>query len=160
MPTGGGGGFNKPQVFFGAGGPSNPLSLGGANQVVVSGFVLPYPLTFSKVGFYVTTGDAANNYDLGVYTQAGALIANIGPQHLTGGVNAINALQGAQTIQPGLYLWGFTGVATVAALYATNTALSWALNLNIATSSAGTLPASVGAVSISASLQYLQMWLQ
>jgi NADPH:quinone reductase-like Zn-dependent oxidoreductase len=88
-------------------------------------------------------------YDVGIYSQAGALIANIGPTHFGAtGLVATATLQGAKTINPGLYVFGWTGNAATLGIQTDHTTGTWAEITNIATSSAGTLPPSIGAVAI------------
>ena len=138
-----------PLTWFTTGLPVSALSLGAANVVSVYGFALPYTLTFANVGIYVAVADAVNNYDLGLYTKAGNLIANIGPQTLPNAAQtSIATLQGSQTIAPGLYLFAWTGDVGIAQIYGYTYDFSWVVNGNIAASAAGTLPPAIGAVAV------------
>lgn len=179
MPTGFGGGglasVSTNTTLSGTGTGASPLSvngwpliawatapidttiaLGGANFVYISGFFLPLAVTFSNLVFNVITPDAANNYDVGIYTKAGALIANIGAQHLTpAGIKSIATLQGAQTLLPGLYLSSWTGNANTATIAGGGTTWTWRNNTNVATSAGGVLPASITAQTVSYGTQLL-----
>jgi hypothetical protein len=150
MPTGGGGNgqiTGWPLAYFSNASLNNNIALDGANQISVSGFALPYRLTFSKIAIGVITTDATNLYDVGIYTQAGALVANIGAQTLpTNQIQTTPIVQGAITIPPGMYLFAFTGNANTATLDWFNSGYSWVFNQNVAASSGGALPASIGAV--------------
>lgn len=146
---GGGGGSVSPALYFSEGTPYTAAVLGAANDVAISGFVLPTPLTFTYIGIAVTTADAIGDYDFGVYTAAGDLIANLGPQHVPP-TNLLTGptLQGKQTIDAGLYMFGWTGNAIVAAIDIDPNWISWVFNADVAASVGGTLPASIGAVAV------------
>ena len=155
MPTGGGGGGSVsgwPVAFFQTiSNNAASTALGGANQVYITGFYTPSSVIFSNIAFNVNTQDAVNNYDVGIYNQAGTLLAHIGAQTLpTGGNVTVAVVGGAKTITPGLYVFAFTGVAITAKL-ATDSgpAIIWIRNANVATSSGGALPASIGALTVS-----------
>jgi hypothetical protein len=141
-----------PIAFFAWGNQSNAAgeALGAANQIDACGFVLPYPLTFSKILASIVTADAGNNYDIGIYTKAGALVANIGAQPLPStGAQAFATIQGSQTILPGMYAFGWTGAAITAQLGINqNWNIPWFQSHNIGTGTAGALPASVAAIAV------------
>jgi hypothetical protein len=161
MPTGAGGGFNKPLTYLGIGGVTANAHLAGANQTYITGFVLTNPLTFSHIAINVASTDAVNSYDVGVYTAAGALIANIGARSLpSAGVQTFATVQAAQTILPGLYAFAFTGNSTTAGISQSSDANTWVLNANIAASVGGALPASVGAIAqaISSSIFFFSLY--
>lgn len=140
-----------PIIFYSSGNGLSSESLAAANDIDASGFVLQYPITFAHLAFQVNTADGVNSYDVGIYTNAGALVANIGPQHLpsTGLVSFIT-LQGSQTILPGLYAFAWTSAATTAQLgIDNNLSFTWFQSHSIGTSSGSTLPASVSPIAIS-----------
>lgn len=152
MPTGGGGGGGVsgwPLTFFTYSLVTSPATLPGANNVWVTGFPLGYKLTFSHIDTFVNTSDLIGLYDMGIYNPAGTLLANIGAQHLsaTGSVS-FATVQGSLTLNPGLYLFGWTGNATTGQIFNAATTGCWVTNSNIATSSGGAMPASIGAVSV------------
>lgn len=157
MPTGGGGGGAPkgwPVTFFTLFPNTNTSASPIANQVSVYGFTLGYLLTFSNIAFVVAVADATHNTDIGIYNQAGNLVANIGATLISGtGTQHFATLQGAQTINPGLYTFGFTSAGTALTFNTTANQICWLWNNNVATSSGGVLPASVGALSVSLNTQ-------
>jgi len=162
MPTGfgGGGGSAKPLTWYGQAHFGGGIGINSANQVTVCGFALPYNLTFSNIVNYVWQADGTNLYDVGIYTQAGALVANTGPNHWPStGFQTLSTLQGAKTLQAGLYLFGFTGNANTGQVSYDSGGSAWAYNVNITSSSGGTLPASIGAVAIAPDYRQFQFHL-
>jgi hypothetical protein len=138
-----------PLKYFGTSLRASGALLGAANQVSVSGLIIPFSLTFSKLQVGIATTDSSNNYDVGIYSQAGVLLANAGAQTLpTANDVVLPMLQGSQTLPPGLYLFGWTGNANTASLYAYNGWPTWFFNNDVASSSGGALPASIGAQTI------------
>jgi len=149
---GGGGVAGWPLTYFASVAYDTNNTRAGANQVSVSGFVLPYELSFSQIAVYLDITDAVGLYDFGIYTKAGALIANIGAAtQPNNDLQIYPTLQGLQTIPPGLYLFGWTGNAAVVAIHFQDNALSWVFNQDIAASVGGALPAAIGAVAIAPS---------
>jgi hypothetical protein len=153
---GGGGGVNGwPLPFFSVG-DGTAFAAATTNTVYVTGFVLSYALTFAHITINVGTADAANLYDVGVYTKAGALVANIGAQHLpTTGAQTFATLQGSKNILPGLYAWAFTGNAATAQLAFDFNLANWGFNFTAGASSGGALPASISAIAASPSYALL-----
>lgn len=137
---------NWPLTFFsrGIGASSSGINAGLVNG---AGFTLEAELTFSHVVLSIATADVVNNYDAGIYSKAGALLANIGKQHLPStGTQSFAALQGSVTLSPGLYIFAWTtDASTVAGLYYDLNAIAWIHGASFATGSGGTLPASIGA---------------
>ena len=147
--AGGGGGGAAPLTFFGDGEAFTPVGPAAADEVYITGFVLPYELTFSNIGVDLHNTDNANDYDIGIYDQAGNLVADIGAQPLpAGGVQTFATVQGVQTINPGLYLFAFTGAAIKVTFNNDSDSPVWVLNANVAASVGGALPASIGAVAV------------
>jgi len=122
----------------------------GANQVFISGFDLAYPLTFAHITVNISTADAVNLYDFGVYSLAGILLANIGAQSLPAtGQTTFATLQGSQTIGPGLFAFAWTGNANTAHILGDNgNTWLWVSNSNVAASVGGALPASIPAQTV------------
>jgi hypothetical protein len=117
-----------------------------SNNILISGFKLDWPVTFSRLAFYVNTADGANNSDFGIYSQAGTLLANIGAAHYgSTGLNTAATLQGAQTFQEGLYIFAFTSAANTLSLAMNSGGLAWIYNANVATSAGGVLNNSIAA---------------
>ena len=135
-----------PLTFFSSGVWNTNNIFAGANDVAICGIVIPYSLTFGHIAVNVNTADAANNYDIGIYTAAGAIVADIGPQTLpsTGYVH-FAAVQGSQTIAPGMYLFAWTGVSATAKLTTQSQNNPWIYNSNVATSVAAQLPGTISA---------------
>lgn len=139
-----------PLIAFNNSQYSNSFHVGGTNQVSIWGFVLAYPLTFANITIDIATADAVNSYDIGLYTKAGALVANIGAQTIPStGIHAFATVQGSQTIAPGLYLFGATGNANTAQIEGSTAAPNWVVNTNVTSSSGGALPSSIGAIAAS-----------
>jgi hypothetical protein len=139
-----------PLPYFASSWAQTGETLSGANAIDASGFVLPYPLTFSNIAVSIDTADAVNNYDIGIYTKAGALVANIGGQPLPStGTQSFATLQGPLTILPGMYAFAWAGAATTAIIRTSNGwPFPWFQSHNIGTAVAGTLPASVPAIAV------------
>lgn len=137
--------------------PSNS-ALAGANQVWVNGFTLQAAITFTKLGCFVQTADAVNAYDLGVYSVAGALLANVGPRTLPAtGWKTFAINQTTVTLNPGRYVFAFTGNSTTAHVGYDGNRAAWTVNSNYASSSAGTLPNSLTAFTIAPASSPLAM---
>lgn len=130
------------------------------NQTVVYGFALPFALTFSKITFFVNTADATNNSDVGLYSAAGSLVANIGAQHLaTASAVTIATVQGSQTIAPGLYWMAFTSASNVLKLYGNNSQFGLGSYTNAGVTSGGALANSITAPVVSPLRQTLSFTL-
>jgi hypothetical protein len=135
-----------PLKFFSSGIWNSQASFPGANAISICGLVLEYELTFGNIAVNVNTSDAVNNYDIGIYTAAGALVADIGPRPLpsTGFVH-FAAAQGSQTIPPGLYLFAWTGPVNTAKLTLQTQNNPWIYNANVSASAAAQLPSTIAA---------------
>jgi hypothetical protein len=135
-----------PLKFFSSGIWNTQTNFAGANSIGISGIVLEYELTFGNIAVNVQTSDASNNYDIGIYTAAGALVADIGPRPLpsTGFVH-FAAVQGIQTIAPGLYLFAFTGITNTAKLTCQSQNNAWISNTNLSASTGAQLPSTIAA---------------
>lgn len=148
--------------LFGAGTVASPLAItparafgplasnqsgGGpsaANKIFLSMILIPCPLTFSKLSFSLSTGDAVNNCDYGFYNTAGTLIANIGAQIIAStSLVSYSTVQGLQTIPQGNYYFGFTSNATTAKINYNNLVFSAYSNTGFGTSVGGALPATI-----------------
>jgi len=136
-----------PVSFFTWGSQDSYNARNGANQVSVSGFLLPVRITFGHLILDIFTDDATNNYDAGIYSVAGSLLAHIGAQTLpNSGQQSFAISGGAVTLNPGLYYFGWTGNDTTALIAYSSRIMSTLFNQNIASSSGGALPASIGAI--------------
>lgn len=135
-----------PLTFFSSGVWNSNSNIGANNAIAISGIVIPYALTFGHIAVNVATADASNNYDIGIYTAAGALVADIGPQTLPS-TNYVHfaTVQGSQTIQAGMYLFAFTGVATTAKLTLQTQNNPWIYSANLSSSTLAQLPSTIAA---------------
>lgn len=156
--SGGGGGNSAPKgwpitAFWPQASVVTASSLGGNNQVFIHGFFLPAALTFGHITVFPNATDAVNTYDVGIYTAAGALIANIGGTTLpTSAITTYALAQGSQTINPGLYLSAWTGSSTAGTLFDdANGPPNWVINSNAGTATGGILPSSITAPALSPS---------
>jgi hypothetical protein len=172
MPFGGGGGggggltsVTTDGTLAGAGTVASPLSVKGwpltyfqdstndqsftfitTNSTYIQGFVLPYGLTFSHIAINVATADAGKLYDLGIYTKAGALVADIGPTNFAvTGTLSFSTVQGVLTLSPALYLFAMTGNNNVLGIGYGAEQYCWVVNAAVASSSGGQLPSSIPA---------------
>jgi len=121
-----------------------------ANQVSVWGVYLPVPVTFANLTVNFGNVDSTNKFDVGIYSAAGALIANLGGIVFTSGsgFQTHATVQGSQTIAQGVYLVASTGNATAVNQFAGDSGQepsSWFQNLNYTSSSGGALPNSISA---------------
>lgn len=137
--------------------------LSGANGMYYWGIIVTAPVTFSKITFYVQTVDtnagstscadltgsnqtSKQCYDLGIYSHAGTLLADIGPhQFQAGGLKTISNVQGSVTIAPGQYYFAFTGTANTGALAFSNSSgyITFANQAGGPSTSGGQLPSSI-----------------
>jgi hypothetical protein len=153
MPTGiGSGGSSKPLTLY-------SIQYEGANnsfvqnQVSLGGLSITAAVTFQNIVVSLGgTGDLSHNYDIGLYNQAGALVANIGAQGLNAnGATSFSTVQGSQTIQPGPYAMAWTTAAAspTVTLSGGGNLLIWIYNTSYTTSTGGALPANIGALAVS-----------
>lgn len=154
MPTGGGGGgapAAPAATSYYNGMQDSQVTLGSANITWFESFQVPYKLTFGHISIGINVADAVGLYDVGVYSFAGTLLADIGAQHLPStGVQTFATVQGAITINPAVYIFAVTGNATTASINFTNHQGSAYSNRSLASTVGGALNASitVGAVNI------------
>jgi hypothetical protein len=119
--TGGGGGGTSQSIlslpkFFSAPANINPINAQSfsftANSVKFLYMHIDAPITVGNFTFNVTTSDT-NHYDWGMYTTAGVLVWNLGPQVFNSvAVVTKPFVQGTITIQAGNYWLAFTGDGT------------------------------------------------
>lgn len=135
-----------PVTYFQQFVPSVAGAVINANEVIGQGIVLNAPVSFSKIGVTISVADVVNLYDLGIYTQAGVLLADIGPQTLPAiGIQSFATLQGLQTIGPGLYIFAMTANVSVAQFNYDSQTVAWMRNTNIGASVGGQLPTPIAA---------------
>ena len=118
-----------------------------ANTLYIAGVLLLAPVRFSNITVDVAVVDAVHNCDLGFYTYAGNLVANIGPQTIPSlGLQTFATVQGVVTLPPGRYFFATTSVGTTAALLwstAPGSILQFQSNGIFGASAGGVLPAMI-----------------
>lgn len=108
-----------PYFFYGAaeGGVTTAAwtntALGGtSNAVILWYFVLPYTTKFKKITVYVAGADAVNDYDFGIYSLSGTLLANIGASTYTSTGSITKAIaQTEVSLAAGAYFFAITSNA-------------------------------------------------
>lgn len=153
MPTGGGGGGGGFTTWFGCGTNAGSYQLTSGNTIALTGFSLQGTVQFSNMSINVATAAASGTWDVGIYSAAGALLANTGPQsYTTTGFFTTAVLQAPVTLHPGKYLFAFTGPTTTLLLEADAVTPSWYFNRGYGSSSSNTLPATITAPTPAANL--------
>ena len=125
----------------------------GANVTALWGFLLPYPVSTSKITYDVTTVDnSANKYNIGIYSYSGNLVVATGAIAGTtfapsAAFHSVAWTKGAITLEPGRYYIAFTTNCTskCAAIGATATYVSFAIAATGGASTGGALPATLTA---------------
>jgi fibronectin-binding autotransporter adhesin len=145
--TGGGSAATLP--FFVTGGEhTGGVQAATKNLTKLWGILLPYNVTTSQITYDVTTADnTANTYDIGIFDNSGNLVANIGPTPGTtfAPAKAFETLawtQGSTSLVAGRYYLAFTTncASTCAAIAASTTYISFAINASAGASTGGALP--------------------
>jgi hypothetical protein len=86
------------------------VTTGFAGALALVALDIPYPITFSKIGVFASCSTAGNSFDLGIYSETGQLICNVGPQLAPVNAMAIyNLLQGSVTLPAGRYVFCLSG---------------------------------------------------
>jgi hypothetical protein len=131
-----------PSSFFTSGRAQGSFGP-GANVLLLMGFDLPGPLTFSTITIVVQDTDNVGLYDVGVYNAAGTLVAHAGAQTIpAGSVQNFSVVGGAKTVPQGAYMFAFTGAGNVT-FYYDPSMLVWCLQTNYGSSSGGVLPSTI-----------------
>lgn len=184
---GGGGGLSTVTTtaqLTGAGTIASPLGIAGwpltfypigffqgasqtatANTLSLGGFVLFTPVTFANITVDINAADNGHNNDLGIYTAAGILAANIGAQHIAAmGVTTFATVQGAQTLAPGKYVFALTSAASTFSLFQGwngglgQSPFTWYSNASTGVSAGGALPNSISAPAVSVTRSPFLPW--
>lgn len=80
-----------------------------ANAIVMFPLYVPYPVSVQKLLLNITTNDAANHYDFGIYDVDGNLIVSLGATIFGAtGVIATAFKQGTLVLSPGMYWFAVT----------------------------------------------------
>jgi hypothetical protein len=149
MPTGAGGGALTPTTFFTYAlntAVANRSLAVTANTINLYGIVVPTPVTFSKILVNITTIDAANNYDVGIYTYAGVLVAHAGAQTIpSSGLVTFTCSGGPFSLTPGKWWFASTGNSTTATYSdgQVGTAFVFGRQFSVQATAGGALPASM-----------------
>lgn len=140
------------------GGLASVLSVGAlslANKIQITGFLLPYGLTFSKMNFNVINANGADLNDIGVYDSSGNLKAHTGATVLSS-INdqSLPVLGAPVTLVAGTYFIAFTSnnvnvqLAKAGGAVQTQLVTPFATAESATTSSGGVLPSSIAAPTI------------
>lgn len=116
---------NTPWPSSSHGSTSAGIFSSSANKAAFVQVTLPFPLTTTRVSYFVGTADTTNtssNYDIGIYsgTSGGTctLQAHTGPiaasTSMTANAHTVNWTGGTVTLQPGRYYIAYTSAATTA----------------------------------------------
>jgi hypothetical protein len=148
--TGGGGGTTLPFFVTGSG-QASAKQAGAANVTKVWGILLPFSVTTTRVTYDITAADnTAHNYDLGIFSNSGTLLLNLGSTPGTTfapskGFRSLSWVQGSITLAPGRYYLALTTdcSATCSALGGSPSFVSFAVNASAGSSTGGALPASI-----------------
>lgn len=126
-----------------------------ANAVILVEFIVPYSITFSYLDVDIGTADSNTSdfYDVGIYNTSGTLQCNWGAQNFTSiGVVEKSCAQGRVTLAAGLYVFAFTGNATVAKIFFGPAGMGTLSSATSGTSSSsGALPSSLSVPDIGVS---------
>ena len=149
--TGGGGGSPTLPFFVTSGGRTGSTITPKANVAQLWGFLLPYNVTTTQVTYDVSSLDkTANNYDIGIYTTAGALVVNVGATAATTfasatGFKSLPWKQGSTSLTGGEYYLAITTncASSCAKLGASGDNVSFASAASGGASTGGALPSSV-----------------
>ena len=113
------------------------------DAITLMGIAMPR-VTFSHIGVLVQNPDATNPCDLGLYSSAGVLLANIGAQTIAGsGAQSFAILQGTISIPGGNYFFAATSSATNLQISGCSDAPTLYFNFAFGTSAGGALPATI-----------------
>ena len=146
------GGSAAALPFFVTGGEhTGGVQAATKNLTRLWGILLPYNVTTTDITYDVTTADnTANTYDIGIFDNSGNLLADIGPTAGTtfAPAKAFQTLawrQGSTTLAAGRYYLAFTTncASACAAIAASTTYISFAINASAGASTGGALPSTM-----------------
>ena len=147
-----GGGGGGPLPFFVTGNARTGASQAAVQNVTkLWGFLLPYNVTTTEITYDITiANNTANDYDIGIFTNAGALVVDIGPTPGTmfapsQGFRTLAWTQGSTSLGAGRYYLAFTTncSSVCAKVAAANTNISFAINASAGSSQGGALPSTI-----------------
>jgi hypothetical protein len=139
------------QLFVTGGARTGGLLSATQNINKLWGFFLPYNVTTTEVTYDVTTlDDTANEYDIGIYSNSGNLVVDIGPTPGTSFApsetfHTLNWIQGSTSLEAGRYYLALTTNCSTncAKVAAATSNVSFAANVSAGTSQGGALPSTV-----------------
>jgi hypothetical protein len=144
----GGSGSPTLQLFVTGGARTGGLLSATQNINKLWGFFLPYNVATTEVTYDVTTlDDTANEYDIGIYSNSGNLVVDIGPTPGTSFApsetfHTLNWIQGSTNLEAGRYYLALTTNCSTncAKVAAATSSVSFATNVSAGTSQGGALP--------------------
>jgi len=148
ISTAGGSGSPTLQLFVTGGARTGGLLSATQNINKLWGFFLPYNVATTEVTYDVTTlDDTANEYDIGIYSNSGNLVVDIGPTPGTSFApsetfHTLNWIQGSTNLEAGRYYLALTTNCSTncAKVAAATSSVSFATNVSAGTSQGGALP--------------------
>lgn len=151
--AGGGGSATLPFFVTGEGRlpGGTQVGVGAANVTKVWGFLLPYNVVSTEITYNIAIADnTANDYDLGIYSNSGSLMVNIGPTAgttfaSTKTFKTLNWIQGSTSLEAGRYYLAFTTNCSTncAQLNSVPSNVSFAIDLSAGASQGGALSSTI-----------------
>jgi hypothetical protein len=142
----------RPLPYYATGGGRIGESVSAQqNLTALWGFLLPYSVTTATVIYDVTTADnTANQYDIGIFNDAGALVLHLSPTAGTkfapsAAFHTLAWAEGATNLPPGRYYLGLTTNCSskCAAIGAAANNVSFAIDASAGKSTGGGLPSTI-----------------
>jgi hypothetical protein len=136
--------------FFATGGQqTGSSSAAGKNVNALWGILLPYGVTTTQVTYDIVTADnTANLYDIGIFSNTGALVEHIGATAgtafaATAGFHTLTWTEGSKALAAGRYYLAITSncASACATIGASTGFVSFAVNASGGASTGGVLPA-------------------
>jgi hypothetical protein len=142
----------RPLPYYATGGGRTGAAVSAQPSLTALwGFLLPYSVTTATVIYDVTTADnTANEYDVGIFNDAGALVLHLGPTAGTkfapsAAFHSLTWAEGSTNLPPGRYYLGFTTNCSskCAAIGAAANNVSFAIDASAGKSTGGGLPSTI-----------------
>lgn len=148
---GGGGGTTTLPYFVTGSGHTGGTQLASTNITRVWGILLPYEVTTTQISYDVSTADnTANKYDIGIFTNSGSLVVDLGGTAGTtfapsAGFKTLPWVQGSTSLSPGRYYLAFTTncSSSCGKIAAGTLNISFATDASVGKSSGGALPSTI-----------------
>lgn len=130
-------------------------ALSSANKIQVTGFLLPYSVSFTKMNISIISSNGTDLNDIGIYDTSGNLKAHIGATVFSSTNNQdFSVLNSPVTLIPGIYFVAFTSnntnvtVAKAGGVSQNQLTTPFAAAESATSSSGGVLPSSITAPTI------------